>query len=60
MNPSLREARAAVHRYLAVLADDRQDILSFTRAYVQASNACAAAGVTLAQLRLQLSKGGAR
>jgi hypothetical protein len=56
MNPSLKQARAAVRAYLAALADDRVDFLSFTRLYVQASEACATAGLTLAQLRLELTK----
>jgi hypothetical protein len=60
MDASLRAARGAVRSYLAALQDDRQDILSFTRLYVQASEACAAAGLSLAQLRTQLMKGGAR
>jgi hypothetical protein len=60
MDASIKAARAAVWAYLNALADDRQDILSFTRLYVQASEACAAAGLSLAQLRTQLLKGGAR
>jgi hypothetical protein len=60
MDASLRTARAAVWAYLNALTDDRQDILSFTRLYVQASEACVSAGLTLGQLRLQLMKGAAR
>ena len=60
MDASLREARGAVRAYLAALENDTADFLSFTRAYCRASEACAAAGVTLGQLRAQLSKGGTR
>jgi hypothetical protein len=60
MDASLRTARGAVHKYLAALQDDRQDILSFTRLYVQASEACSAAGLTLGQLRMQLTGGRAK
>jgi hypothetical protein len=60
MNAALKEARAAVWSYLNALADDTQDFLAFTRAYCRASEACAKAGLTLAQLRLELTKGGAR
>ena len=59
MNTTLKEARTAVRAYLAGLDQD-QDFLTFTRLYVQASNACTAAGVTLGQLRAQMAKGGAR
>jgi hypothetical protein len=59
MNATLKEARTAVRAYLAGIDQD-QDFLTFIRLYVQASNACAAAGVTLGQLRAQMSKGGAR
>jgi hypothetical protein len=60
MDASIKAARAAVHKYLAAPMDDGQDFMAFTRAYCTASEACIAAGVTLAQLRTQLMKGGAK
>jgi hypothetical protein len=55
-----KHARGAVRAYLAALADDQQDFLEFTRLYANASEACAAAGVTLGAMRQQLMRGGAR
>jgi hypothetical protein len=60
MDALLKQARGAVRAYLAALVDDGQDIVSFTRSYRVATEACAQAGLTLGQLRMQLLKGGAK
>ena len=51
MNSALKQARASVRVYLAAV---EQDQVTFIRLYVEASDACAHAGVTLGQVRVRL------
>jgi hypothetical protein len=60
MDALLKDARASVRAYLNGLLDDQVDAVTFVRLYANATEACVAAGLTLAQLRVELTKGAAR